>query len=273
MLFEALAWLTRRASPSARRMGYLHESIACEARARRCAEAWREHQTRCRERVLEAMGGLTERRRALLLGAGLTGDLPLRELSAGFERVVLLDMLFAPATRKLAARLGNVECLEHDLSGVVEAAANTEKHALPPKPLPALPKAAEGCDLIVSMNLLSQLPLLPAAWLRGHTDMSEDILHTWSRAVINAHIDLLNRQTGAVVLISDIAHIHRDANGRLLEREDRTFDAALPTCDTPWSWPLAPLGEIDRRTSVEARVCAWYKARGERTLRPWPGQA
>lgn len=272
MLLESLAWLTRRASPLARRMGYLRESIATEARARRCARAWQAHRARCRSLVLEAMREAGASKRALILGAGLTDDIPLGEISEAFEDVLLLDMVFTPQTHHLARRLGNVSCVEHDLSGVAEAVMRANKHALPPKPEPGLPGACAAADFIISINLLSQLPLLPGEWLRAHTDMSEDMLHTWSRMLIEAHVDLLQRQAAAVCLISDIAHIYRDADGRLLEREDRTYAAALPDCETPWRWQLAPLGEIDRRTSLEARVCAWYKPPGAHAFAVWSGE-
>ena len=66
MLREAWSWLTTPCPVEARRLGYLRESIATAARARRCAAAWAEHLRRCRELILaEAPGGRCLR----LLGA------------------------------------------------------------------------------------------------------------------------------------------------------------------------------------------------------------
>jgi hypothetical protein len=59
------------------------------------------------------------RRKALLFGAGLLHDIPLRALAARFEEVVLADIVHALPSRLAARRFPNVRLLTLDVTGVM----------------------------------------------------------------------------------------------------------------------------------------------------------
>lgn len=152
MLQEAIAYLTTPCPPPFKAMGYLHELIATQARARRCRHAWAPHLQKSRNVIAEAAESAPGRGRAVVLGGGLLGDIPLDGLANRFARVDLIDVCFASATRKAARRFDNVRCMTADVTGVAasiyEWATSGAGGALPEAKAPAgLP--LDDADLVI----------------------------------------------------------------------------------------------------------------------------
>lgn len=248
-------WWTARntpASPLARRLGYVDELVAIEARAARQAEAWAPHLARCRS-FIEAGRAPEARGRAVLLGAGRLADLPVLDLLERYAALDLVDLVFTAATRAAAAQHPRLSLVERDISGVLAT-------------LPALstpPAALAGCagaDLVCSINLASQLPIRPLAAL-ARSDHSEEALQGWAGALIQAHLDALAALPCAVVLITDTEQRWIDPAGVPVEATDTLYGARLPSGAGPWTreewtWSIAPRGEAHRRWRDERRVVA-----------------
>lgn len=118
-------------------MGYLHDLIAVRARYRRNRAAWAPHLTATREHVAAAIEAAPGRDLAVVLGAGLLLDVPLDALSAAFKRVVLVDICWLGETRRACRRYGNVDLLDHDITGI--ATACHKATAIPTVPRGAIP--------------------------------------------------------------------------------------------------------------------------------------
>lgn len=256
MLREAWSWLTTPCPAEARRLGYLRESIATAARARRCAAAWAEHLRRCRELILaEAPGGRCLR----LLGAGLLHDLPLAELAARYGRLELVDWVFAPATRRQLRCHPHVLAIEQDVTGIAAAlrAARTPDAV---EALLASPEPGEDPELVISLNLLSQLPLLPLEHLaRAFPGVAEDRLNAWGLRLMERHLQRLE-QAPAALLLADAAQEDRDGAGTLLARRDYGAHFGYGSrAIAAWDWSLAPPGEradgiVSRHRVVACRL-------------------
>ncbi|WP_348626820.1 hypothetical protein [Methylobacterium sp. CCH5-D2] len=145
MLLDLALWLATPAPWRHRRLGYVRESVLLSGRARRCRRAWAPHAARSREAVLAACADLPLRRAAVVLGSGPLADVPLSQLAAGFERVLLVDAVHPLGARLAARRFPNVRLVTADLAGADD-------------PVGAL---CGGADLTVSANLLTQLPVVP----------------------------------------------------------------------------------------------------------------
>ncbi|MDO9631870.1 MAG: hypothetical protein Q7I92_08240, partial [Humidesulfovibrio sp.] len=119
MLAEALKYAAARLRGQSDPHGHLAQQVAIWARHKRHSAAWEPHLARARALALASAQACPPdaRRTALVLGSGLLLDVPLDELSALFKSVVLADMAFVPEVRARAARLGNVQTLEVDLTG------------------------------------------------------------------------------------------------------------------------------------------------------------
>lgn len=246
MLREAWSWLITPCPAAARRLGYLRESIATAARARRCREAWAPHLEHTRQLILAEAGGGQHLR---ILGAGLIHDLPLAELAERYERIDLVDWVFAKATRRLAARFPRVCCREQDVTGIAAAlcAAGSPEAV---EDLLANPEPDEEAELVLSLNLLSQLPLLPLEHLaRRFPQVDETRLNAWGLRLMERHLQRLARAPRAL-LIADAVQQERDASGALVaERNYGEHFGYAALAIAAWDWQLAPAGE-----SADGRV-------------------
>ena len=246
MILEWLRHLTISCSPEARRLGALREAIAIEARHRRLRRAWAPHLEQCRRLILEAAERPPRRRTALILGSGPLLDIPLEELVSRFENVILADLVHLPAVRRRARRLGRVELVEIDLTGALPAV----RHACRTGDVAALGASPPDCfldrdpDLVVSANLLSQLPVLPLARLRASpASRSEPALAAFARSLIESHLAWLRAFPGVVCLITDVTSRLTWADGDA-EEEDLLHGVELGLDGRRWEWSIAPSPEI-----------------------------
>lgn len=266
MLAEILTWLATPTTPEARRLGYLKAAIDLQVRAERCHQAWSSHQEHCRQAIRDSVARCPKRRTALVLGSGIGLEFSLAELSAGFDRVVLADMVHLPALRRQARKLPNVELLPLDLTGLakplltMDASATVEQIealAVPPRLTEPL---IETLDWTVSCNVLSQLPMLPVAWLERRCDLAPSDQERIGRRIMARHLDWLGTLPGTHCLIADAEQSVLDADGKLLERADiaAVFDLDRYRTTT-WDWNLAPPGELADGLGAIHRVvaCDW----------------
>jgi len=267
MLRESWAWLSTPCSREARRFGYLKEAIAFESRHRRCDAAWQEHLVRCHAAVRESLSRCERHGTALVMGSGLALEYPLAELAARFERVVLADMVHLHGMRRQAARHDNVVLLETDLSMIARrlldhgSAADAAELDMWITSVPT-PFASLGpVDWVLSANVLSQLPLLPVAWLgRQQPHLDSATLEHFGRSLMLRHLDLLSGFEAECLLLADAEHTVRDAVGNEVEHSDFATALGLEThAVSSWTWPVAPRGELPDDWTREHRVvaCRW----------------
>ena len=230
MLWEAFQYLATPAPAWARRHGFLRESIAIGARHDRLYRSWEPHLNASREVVAHAASLCPRGRRAVVLGSGHGYDLPLAELANRFDTVTLVDAVHPWRIRWRARCRQGVELHHADVTG----------RFAPPPPLDA--------DLIVSLNLISQLGLAP-----GETETERARLRA-------AHLTWLLSAPATVCVIGDIARteIKTPDQSRKTVWSPWPDENSLPAADfdREWDWALAPYGEISKETAVERRVRA-----------------
>lgn len=261
MLHEIFTYLTTPCPAYVRRLRYLYEIIAMRARHQRNRAAWRPHLANTRAFVLAAAERCGNRDSVAVYGAGLLLDVPLAELASRFGQVYLLDIVFLREARRQAQRYGNVTLVQHDATNVAEALCLGSRQGVRdlPEPDPALPECARRADLVVSLNLLSQLWVLPRAHARSHLeDLDEARLDAWCGRIVAAHYARLQSLEHRVCLVADHTCVERDAAGMVVHKGSTVHDLQLPAPDAEWTWNLAPIGEGDRERSTELLVGAWH---------------
>jgi hypothetical protein len=246
MLLEAIIYAITPCTDIARRMGFLRESISIISRHRRCEQQWTNHLFESRQIIKTAIKKTSGDRRAIIFGAGLGYDLPVVDLTTHFQEVILVDLVHSWPIRLLAWKNPKIKLITHD---VTESLSNLARGDLniqsPNRFLDDI-----TADLIVSLNILSQLPTLPAAYLEDHFGIEEEITRGVSSKIIQCHIDYLKKFSGIVCLITDIEREIRDADGARMEKFSALQGVAVPWRCKNWLWEIVPLGEESSDYSV-----------------------
>ena len=280
-------WIDYMAIPvprHVRRMGYVRELRALRARRRRCRAAWDSHLAHTRAVVLDAAAQCEHRRSALVIGSGLLFDVPLAELSGQFEQVVLVDIVHAWSVHREAARFSNVRLLPLDITGVVERchdmARRRSSAPLPQRTVDCL--AGERFDLVASINVLSQLPVVPNGYLsHGIRSLTDAQRTEFSRALVTNHVDWLCSFPGIACLVTDLERLCYGDCG-LVSREESLWGITLPQGGRDWLWDLAPRPEMYFHLDVRHRVGgyarfpkrAWLDSRDRAAAAPrWTASA
>lgn len=257
MLKEWFLWLRSRCSPAARKLGHLAEAIALDARARRQAAHWQEHLQRTRQAILRVAAQCPSTRCAVILGSGSCRDVPVAELAAQFDRVLLVDIVHLPMVRARLRAFGNVELVEADLTGVADALA-ARKGRLSAEDLRQLPTTDNAVlqradiDFVASVNLLSQLPIMPVDYLQRHSELALPQLNAFAWRLVRAHVAALQQLLIPVCLVADARQEARTADGGLLDAIDWLPTLNLPKPFDHWQWPVTPTGELaDQRVLHE----------------------
>lgn len=263
MLSELWAWAGITAAPSARKLGYARAAVSLWSRHRRCAGLWREHEAKSRKFIVETAQSCRRADTLWLLGAGVMADLPLLQLSSLFRRILVFDVALLATSRRQVRQFRNVELHLSDLTGVIEPLVEWRPRL--PLPLPSSEVLAEldpvPPDCVLSVNLLSQLPLLPMEYVQRR-GVGRHAAENFGRAILQAHLAGLQAFGCPVGLVTDASRIWRSRAGEAVMQESAVLDIALPAADREWLWPLAPRGEIDPETSLEVRVQASRLGRG-----------
>jgi hypothetical protein len=259
VLSELFTYLTTPCPRHVREMGYLYEAIAMRGRHRRRAASWKAHLENSRTAVLAAAGACREHDAVVILGSGLLLDVPLDELSAAFRQVILVDIVHLRPARRQARRFVNVRLEHYDVSTIATRLFERVKkggHDLP-EPVTADFAFAPAPSLVVSLNILSQLPVIPSRFVRRYLPaVGDEALQAWSRRIVRAHRAGLAALACEVCLIADYAYAQESREGSR-ETGSTLFGLDLPEPQTRWRWPIAPRGELSRHYARELEVGVW----------------
>lgn len=251
---ELALYLATPVDRTTRSLGLLWESVTLWSRGLRHRKLWAAHHARCQAAVGQAVSELRQRRKVLVLGSGLVRDVPLDQLCAVFDEVILVDAVHLPLVRLAMARRPKVRLVTRDLSGIMPWLAGTAAGRGDPV---ADFVADEAIDLIISANLLSQLAWPVEDWLEEDAKRAARFPADLPRLCIAWHRDDLRRFRGRVCLLSDVEMTERDRSGTVTDRLDLMRGASLPPPDESWDWTVAPFGEAARDREYVHRVGAW----------------
>lgn len=246
LILNATAWT----SPALRRLGLVGDAVALWSRAVRRRRSWAPHEARCHEVVRRAVAALSARRTVLVLGSGLLRDVPLADLAQAFERVVLLDAVHLLPAQLKARRVG-AELVVADLTGA--AAWLAGKATTRQDPLRRWREDAR-LDLVISANVLSQLPMAIESWLERRPDQANSLPVDLLGDVIRLHLADLGRMACPTCLLTDVSYRVAGRDGATLAEEDLLHGTVLPEPDESWDWEVAPFGEIARDEAHVHRV-------------------
>ncbi len=260
MLLDLISYLTTPCSVYLRNMGYLSETIDMRKRARGNRAAWQPHLDATAKFVLASAECCPKKGTVVILGSGLLLDLPIEELSQQFQHVILKDVICLPEVRKQIRHFSNITFRESDATGIAETLYRNGLQGIHelPKPVSVRPQDEQAADLIVSLNILSQLWIVPRAYVGQHLrGLPPDQVDEWCSRITEAHYNSVRALSGSVCLVADHAFIKRDRTDRILCKGSTIGTLLLPEPDTSWTWNIAPLTKRSPDLSKELIVGGW----------------
>jgi len=211
---------------------------------------------------------IRKRDKVVVLGSGLLLDVPLAELSAMFREVVLMDIVCLPEARRQIKGYSNVSFIEHDVTHIAERLYANRQLGIPklPKVVPASVEIDTGAGLVISLNILSQLWVVPRTYAAGQRpSLPHDQVEDWCRQIVEAHYASLRSLSCDVCLVADHEFIKRDKFGAIISRASTLYGLVLPEPDASWTWNIAPAKNDARSPSKELIVGAWHMHPRERS--------
>ncbi len=189
--------------------------------------------------------------------------MPLAALADRFDTLLLVDMVHLPEVRRQVRAYPHVHLLEGDVTGLVSALYSLGRSAsladlaavfaLPPG-LPRLPPV----DWVASVNLFSQLPLLPLAWAeRLCPAVDESCLLAWQDRLLGAHLEWFRGLAPRGCLLADGRQEYLGSAGALEVMDYSPWLERLGAPEEQWCWRLAGGHELGGRGRLEHRVQAW----------------
>ncbi|CAN7181979.1 hypothetical protein [Neorhizobium sp. LjRoot104] len=249
MLTEAIQYAATALVTPKQFRPFIRSSVSLWSRAGRCAKDWAAHEESCKAFIRETIAGMKQRRTAVVLGSGLLRDVPIEDLSAKFDTVVLVDLVHLAGVRMRlkAKRFRNVRLISRDISGFDDAVAGRVA-----EPLSFL-RQVPYLDLVVSANVLSQIGVGSKRRLEAEGNPARnDILER----LVRAHLDGLAALPCKTALITDTAYRVADRSGHMLEEADLLCGVPAPAARRAWTWPVAPYGELNKNYQAVHDVIA-----------------
>lgn len=261
MLFDLITSLTTPCSPAIRHLGYLTEAIDMRGRSRRNAAAWQLHLDNTRRFVLSSAEKCRDRSSLIILGSGLLLDVPLAELASLFREVILMDVVCLPEIRNRIKAYNNVSFIECDVTGTAGQLYRNSLTGITemPESDPLLPGIGRDCSLVVSLNILSQLWVVPRVYAgRRFRGLNEYQVDEWCGRVVAAHYAFLRSLPCDVCLVADHEFVTRNRDGGVISKGSTVYDLELPVPDKEWRWNIVPPGTDPASVSKELIVGAWH---------------
>lgn len=221
------------------RMNYSSEQTNIAHRMIQEQGGWDLHQTITKEIISTAVDS-QKPKSIRILGSGWLFDVPIEYLIEKCERVVLSDIYHPRQVMNRYSRYSNVIFETADLTnGIVDLAYNIKKRNFSSElflsSIQSLPTESYSDDLVVSVNLLSQLSVFITDFLKGNVRISYDQLFEIAEVIQRNHIQNLPKERS--LLISDFEEEYLDERGKLLGTKPTVFvDIHLKSRIKEWTW-------------------------------------
>jgi hypothetical protein len=222
-------------------MGYYNYQQGLIYRHLNQNSGWDSHLRHCRNFILKALD-LIKPVRITVLGSGWLMELPLAEMAEKAEKICLIDIVHPPQVISQTSVMRNIQLSEQDLSGGLieevwnKAGKRTFFNRLSTLETILIPEyePVEDPGLVISLNILTQLEILPEKLLQRKSKVTAEEFTSFKRKIQEKHIRFLKKYPS--VLISDIEEIIFDEDGNQTERNTLLADLPPGRLKEEWIW-------------------------------------
>lgn len=222
---------------------------------------WDDHNSRAREYVLKAVERLSPGI-VTVLGSGWLLEFPLVEMLEKNIRINLVDIVHPPEVIKQVAQFDNVKIIEADISGGIITAVWKEINNAPlfkrMKDLDNIhvsePVLGFEPGLVVSLNLVTQLEILPVRLLERKARIPVESIENFRRELQLKHINFLKKFNS--VLITDKEEIIKANDGSISVIPTLLPEVIPGKYHEEWTWDFDLKGTDNYTSSSVMRVIA-----------------
>ena len=238
------------------RLGYYDYQQGLIFRHLKQKTGWDSHLVNCRNFILRAVEN-HKPEKVTVMGSGWLLDLPLAELLETVKSVILIDIVHPPAVVSQVSVLKNVRLLEEDVTGgLIDGVWDTVREAGLFRKMKTIMKIKipeytfdEDPGLLISLNILSQLHVLPVRYLKTRCTAGDEEYEWFIRSVQQSHLDLLGKYNS--VLITDTAEIYKWRSGTVTEVKSLLVSIPDGKDKEEWTWDFDLLGsDYNEKRSV-----------------------
>jgi len=188
------------------RMGYYDDQDGIMRRYRAEEPSWDSHLQKSRELITKAID-IFNPSTITVLGSGWLLDLPVEKMTMNKRSINLVDILLPEQIETRIQIFRHVRFMQEDvtgglisgvynnvLRGIFRRRADIEK-ILSFKPY----EPPGGTDLVISLNLLSQLDSIPTDYLKKRTTVSDQEIRVIKQRVQQQHLDMLQKRNSLLI--------------------------------------------------------------------------
>lgn len=220
-------------------MSYASEQRYIAQRMHQERGGWQPHLSNTQRFIADFLSG--NRSKSInILGSGWLFDVPIASIIGQFNRVVLTDIYHPRQIVHRYAKHANVEFRTADLTnGAVGLAYSAGRRRFNPEEYIAkvqrLAPVELGEDLVISVNLLSQLSVFITDYLSQRARLSHGQLAAIAAAIQRGHLNALPKSRSVVV--TDYEEEFRDEEDGLIGTRPTVFvDIPQDRHTQEWTW-------------------------------------
>jgi hypothetical protein len=223
------------------KLGYYNYQQGLIYRHLKQGNGWNSHLENCRSFILKALD-LYKPQKVTVLGSGWLLDLPLAEIMEKTESVKLIDIVHPPEVTNQVKSLKKISLSEMDITGglIEEVWAKAGKRSflnrlrtLENINIPEFNLLGDP-GLVISLNILTQLEILPVAFLKKRTGIAGDEYERFKAVIQKKHLDFLVRHKS--VLITDKIEVITDKSNNITDIHSLLIDLPDGKYKEEWTW-------------------------------------
>jgi hypothetical protein len=202
---------------------------------------WDTHLENCRSFILRAIN-YYKPLKVTVLGSGWLLELPLAEMLEVTNEITLVDIVHPPEVKQQVASFGKVKLSEQDVTGgLIEEVWNKTKKKIffnklrsPDTILIPEYQLPEDPGLVISLNILTQLEILPLKYLKERSVFTEEEFSRFRIGIQNKHINFLKKYKS--VLITDTGEVFTENSGRIVRNNTLLTELPVGINKEEWTW-------------------------------------
>lgn len=240
-----------------RQLGLTSGQIGIYNRYVREHEGWEKHLSKSRQAIIAAVE-LFKPQSICILGSGLLLDVPLEEMLSRNISITLVDLAHPGNIIKKYSFNPQVHFETHDLTGgLIHYLQTTKLKDINFFALVNLVTRARvytnNADLVVSLNVLSQLSDIPIEFLKQKKKLTDWQCVELASTIQKEHIESLPK--GKSLLVSDILEEFYDERGSLIATRPTVFiDLSNLTQVQEWQWDFDTARTYNEDAITKLRV-------------------